>query len=1015
MKRLFRRIVIGCFATALLALTASSQQVLLKDNFGSDKLGRMWKQTYPEEPQMRVLNGALEAKWGTVWYIQPKKFSIRDHPAGLRLTADMKFYPQTGYEWKPSSHFHPFGFQNNKGGVGTVYARFSVDDSDRDGTVDSIRFVSKNGGQRYIHLVKGYNPRTDREFHRFRIDWFPDRVEGYLDGRLVAVHVHALAEPLWVVGRNEHGGTILDNFSVMALGSALKSASYTDPVRIESEALGVPPGGRIVADPDASGGKSVELHGEKKKSGADRIHANFPKAESAGRYALKVRLSADGLYDLARGWRVQVEAGGDMVGWDVFHGYQFKGAKGYRDLVVPFELPQGGLEPVVSMFWVEEDASKPVVRVDSMEVVRLGDLPSLQITKVWPDKIRYLENEDGTVTVTCRNATAADLQGKVKLELVYALDAPRQIGEQAVSLASGASTKIRFPMHHGGGTFGYEARATALVNGKAVHTASEYFCVTNNPNEVATHHGRFSRWELDPRIRGKHTPSAESILGAMVQGRWDQLKHEINWNIRYWLDLDPSDGDLAECALQAREAYVTWFEVYSWCPGGCIDMDPKAEIWNCGDDGRWLYSKRQIKGNVASLKKHGIGVCTYILPYTQGIEGLDLMRERPEWFCNFAQGVAGVKKVREFRKRMEAAPESQWPRLQQEALGMGNGLYLKLNFTRRDVLDYVIDRVTDSIRTYDWDGIRWDVGNLETGPIYGVWKPFLDFYGKPLARTPQKMVAQTVENVKYFRARLRKERPNFYFGLNWGGGWPLDYPKLTAAFMNGGGWLLDEETRRWSRPDCAYRTWDKFYEYMSDRGELMTSNGGHYNPYGLHIVIPGSFGAAHLYSMIFGIAGHGHPEFHTRSKVFPIGDATQFAVRFGRYLFDNTFRRVDKPERFVNVAAPRPVWWRKSVLRKQAGGKDTWVIHLINPPLEKAIEDNLKSNLPEPMRNVAVSLNLPPGRTRVQAWALMSESWRFGDRPVTQAVPLEVRRARGKATVTIPELLFWKVLVFEFN
>ena len=866
-----------------------------------------------------------------------------------------------------------------------------------------------------LSVPQQFQPTT-RETN-LRIGQTPGLAPGCFQGAIdeVAVYSRALSGEEIAANAKRHAPPKEAPSAVAAVVS-----DYARPVRFPATSLSAPLSAEIVDDAQASEGAAIELNGAKKRAGDDRISAEFPVARSSGRYVLKARVKTRDMYDLGRAWRVQIHVGDDIVGWDVLHGYHFQGVKGYREFSIPFELAEPGLKPVVSMFWVGEDPSEPIVRLDGVEVVRTGALPVLQITKVWPDKIRYLEDEDGTITVTCRNTTAGDVTGVVKVMLIHDLESPKVIAEQPVSLAAGASKQLAIPLRHGGGKFGYEVRATAYVNGKTVDAASEYFCVTNNPYDVCTHQYRFSDWEFDRKDWRKRIPSAEEVVGTMVQGRWEQLKPRTLWSMRYWLDLNPSDEDLAECAAEARDAYVTLHEVYSWSEGGMVDMNPKAEIWVCGDDGRWLYSRRQIAGQVAAVKKHGIGVVTYIIPYGQGLPALDLLRERPEWFCTSAEtkdfagyNVAAIKKVREFRKRLLAAPKSKWPLLQSEALS-GPGLsYIKLNYARRDVLDYVTDRLVDSIRTFDWDGIRWDCGNVETGWMYGPWKPFLDMHGKPLCRSPEEMITQTVSNVQYFRSRIRKERPNFCFGLNYGGVFPTLYPKLTTAFMRGGGWLLDEETRRWSWHDSAYRTWDKYYEYLSDRGELMTSNGGHYNPYGLHITVPGTWHTGRMYHMILGLAGHGHPEMYLRSKVFPIGDTTQFAVRFGRYLFDNTFRRVDDPERFMDVASSRPIWWQRSVLRKRSNAKETWVVHLINPPVGKAIEDNVKSDLAPPVREITVSLKVPDGRESIRAWALTSESWKTGERPATQAVPLAVRRSDGKAIVSIPEILFWKVLVLE--
>jgi hypothetical protein len=110
-------------------------------------------------------------------------------------------------------------------------------------------------------------------------------------------------------------------------------SAYAAPVRIAAWALPAPASAKIVEDPQASDGKALELYGEQKKPLSDPITINLPNAERAGRYVLRVRAKATGLYDLGRAWRVEVKAGDEVLGWAVLHGYQFKGSERYRDVL----------------------------------------------------------------------------------------------------------------------------------------------------------------------------------------------------------------------------------------------------------------------------------------------------------------------------------------------------------------------------------------------------------------------------------------------------------------------------------------------------------------------------------------------------------------------------------------------------------------------------------------------------------------------------------------------------------
>jgi hypothetical protein len=76
----------------------------------------------------------------------------------------------------------------------------------------------------------------------------------------------------------------------------------------------------------------------------------------------------------------------------------------------------------------------------------VGDLPPLQVTKVWPDKIRYRTDQKGVVSVEVRNTTTSTLLGEVMVELFHDLDSPRLLKTETVKLATGKSREITLPL-----------------------------------------------------------------------------------------------------------------------------------------------------------------------------------------------------------------------------------------------------------------------------------------------------------------------------------------------------------------------------------------------------------------------------------------------------------------------------------------------------------------------------------------------------------------------------------------
>ena len=1007
-------------AALLMSATAQAQQVLHRDDFNAPSMSKFWEQTYPEKErvQMKVVDGALDVRYGTCWVIGPKQYTPAEYPGGLSVSLDMRFYPQPRYEWKACTEFHPFGFQDNKGGVGRTYARFTLKDTNKDGKTDAVQFQSRTAkGQRDVTVIPNYNPVADPKPHRFRIDWKPYQIEAYFDGKLVAVHEAEIAMPLWVSGRNESGGTVLDNFELRALAP---ENGTVGPVRIEAGTgrFRAPPGAKIIEDPAASGGRAVHILGDKKRVLSDATLARFPAQKAPGMYAVTLRMKLDDAYDIGRAWRVDILVDDQIQQYGVAQGYYFKGKQGYQDFEIEFPLEEPGKAPVAKMYWAFDgwypaDESSPKLTLDTIALVKKSELPALRIRKVWPDKVHYLRDEKGSVAVTVKNTTAHALDGRIRIELSHDLDDPKVIATVPVRLDARQERTIESPLniaaHYRGeaADYGYGVRATAFLQGKAVSSAREYVCVADNPHLVATTWGPFTG-ENDPRDARKYS----------FHNRWVKKFNESHL----------SEEGAAAGALEARRDYVTYWEYGrggATSPGGCMDLAPEEDFWIDGDSGAHIVGKRARQRGVAALKKHGILCVTYNIPMCQGMTTEELLHKHPEWFAlskDTKDFTTFGYSVVEFRKREKFLKTHDLSRIRTNNGYMtprpkdaGHPAYFGMNFNNREVMDHVSDQMVAAMKMFGFVGVRWDCGHLNTGAIQGAWQPFLDFYGKPLCSSPDEMVAQTVANIRYFKQRAKQENPNFCFGTNYGSFEETRrYPEMTRELCRDGGWLMDETSYTYLQLHSAYRFWDKYYEVMSDQGNYVASLGGHYMPFA-----PTRFGcgnpADRIYHMLFGLAGHGHAQLYFRNSCFVTGDPAQFAVRFGRYLFDTSLLRVENPAKIIRVASSRPLWWKKSVWRKTDGPREVLVIHLINPPVTKVIGENSKSTLPSSARNVSVSCRIPAGKSRVKVWALTAESWTSDQPSRTQAVPLEVEREGPYAGVRVPEILIWKSLVFKYE
>jgi hypothetical protein len=83
------------------------------------------------------------------------------------------------------------------------------------------------------------------------------------------------------------------------------------------------------------------------------------------------------------------------------------------------------------------------------------------------------------------------------------------------------------------------------------------------------------------------------------------------------------------------------------------------------------------------------------------------------------------------------------------------------------------------------------------------------------------------------------------------------------------------------------------------------------------------------------------------------------------------------------------------------------ILHLINPPANEKIVPKEKV-APAVRRNVRVTVPVPAGMSLVEASTMSPD-------PDTHGISLNAVVKNGQAVVTVPELAFWNIVVFEFE
>jgi len=115
------------------------------------------------------------------------------------------------------------------------------------------------------------------------------------------------------------------------------------------------------------------------------------------------------------------------------------------------------------------------------------------------------------------------------------------------------------------------------------------------------------------------------------------------------------------------------------------------------------------------------------------------------------------------------------------------------------------------------------------------------------------------------------------------------------------------------------------------------------------------------------------------------------------------------------VKSSTPVMWKDMVfLNKTRNGTDI-IVNLVNPP-KTAIEENPLSWMPTPVMDIEVTARVMDGQAPIAAYLIHAEAPTRGQEQGLYLTQLTLAEGvHGGVSVTVPELLAWKMVVFQYK
>ncbi|MHB9131354.1 MAG: LamG-like jellyroll fold domain-containing protein [Armatimonadota bacterium] len=547
---------------------------------------------------------------------------------------------------------------------------------------------------------------------------------------------------------------------------------------------------------------------------------------------------------------------------------------------------------------------------------------------VTTDKILYRRGESGQATVSLKNFATTTQNFTLTLESVTWLQTTRTLAQNNYQLTAdqGMSVTIPFTLSSSAEEFGCEIRATVGTS-----KCSRIVNVTDN------------LWQVG--ICGTVPPSSL-----------------YNY----------SDTYIASLLRQRRREYANWFELFFWAPDDWGNLNPTPAEWYSGQVG-YHMSKAKMQTFINQAHAYGAKVITYGKGIGGGPDAWETTRRHPEWILKTRQG----------------SPQGSWnvydlDNWNNTALRQSGWTPLSVwyrnfpDFRKIPPLDWGLDQIIRSNKTFGWDGIRYDGHYTMGSDALSTW------------------------NMRHLKETVWAASPNYVFGFNYGYGPDGCGQGITHEMregMAGGGLWLEEAIGAWAKNGSeAYTTWTDYAEHELANAKQVQAVGGSY-----HCAWQLTNSATGMYKLIYGLIAGGHSTYGSHVNAPGCGNWGKFMTRWSAFLWDHHITQVENSASVCMVSAPS-LYWQPFMQQVIASSTKRYtIVHLVNPSTSDVIANTA---LPSPVNNVAVDYLIPANTTITRAVLIRPES-----EPYDLVLP--VTEVSGYAHVTVPQVNYWGMVVYE--
>lgn len=424
-------------------------------------------------------------------------------------------------------------------------------------------------------------------------------------------------------------------------------------------------------------------------------------------------------------------------------------------------------------------------------------------------------------------------------------------------------------------------------------------------------------------------------------------------------------------ALAGKRRYQNFWESGFWAPDEFGDFTPDTEFW-WGGQGNYYGGRTGTR--VQNEEAHKVGISCAVYSNIWGGDGppaFELIRRQPEWGYASTFNVAWLDR---WDRNSMGTGRPGWPMHVWPLTIMNHGLDGPIVHHGHELIE--------THKTLGWDAVRYDSHGISS---------------------------ESANLVKKLKTIVHAEVPNFQFGYN--SSVPGRDPSKAEAFRihceNGGG-IMEEGIRQFAGGGMSFSggaTYDVFANRLLSFKNEARESGGHFLAIGTDKQFPNDL----VYQYIIWLAGNTHPCYDW--PAVSVADYNQFATRFAGQLWDLNVKPMGSPEEVIDIGMAKDFLWRWKEFvhqREMPGGRNQWILHLVNTPKERVLFTHDDVKVPEPHIDFPLSVKMPPEAKVEAVWFLTAEY------ELTQH-KIEFERTGNGIRFIVPKLRFWSSVVIDWK